>query len=179
MAFRTELDNFGAFYEATYQRAFRTTLAIVRDPSLAADVTQDAYLEAYRARSRFRGDSPAEAWLMRIVANRAISAVRRRQVRWVDPLPIDLVGRTVALDDVVEKMSILAALGSLSPEQRAAIVLRYYHDYDYATIARVMGTSAGTVGSWLSRGLDRLAGQLGLPREGQPGRRVKGADDAS
>jgi RNA polymerase sigma factor (sigma-70 family) len=179
MAFRTELDDFGAFCEATYRRAYRTTFAIVRDPSLAADVTQDAYLEACRARFRFRGDSPAEAWLMRILANRAISAVRRRQVRWVDPLPIDLVGRTIKIGDVIDKLSILDALTSLSPDQRVAIVLRYHHDYGYATIARVMGTSAGTVGSWLSRGLDRLAPQLELLHVGRLDRRGQGVDDAS
>jgi RNA polymerase sigma-70 factor (ECF subfamily) len=156
MAFRAEIADFGAFYEATYQRAYRTTLAIVGEPGLAADAVQDAYLAAYRSRGRFRGEAPAEAWLIRIVANVAISALRRRRLRWVDPLPIELAGLRDEQSQVVDRLSILGALATLAPEQRAAIVLRYYLGYDYATIGRVLDAPAGTVGSWLSRGLARL-----------------------
>ena len=42
VAFRVEIADFGAFYEETYDRAYRTALGIVRDPALAADVTQEA-----------------------------------------------------------------------------------------------------------------------------------------
>ena len=58
MAFRPELADFGDFYERTYQVAYRTALGIVRDPALAADVTQDAYVAAYGQRDRFRGEAP-------------------------------------------------------------------------------------------------------------------------
>jgi RNA polymerase sigma-70 factor (ECF subfamily) len=154
-----DLDDFGRFYAATYRHAFRTALAIVGEATLADDVTQDAYLAAFRGRGRFRGDGPAEAWLMRIVANTAITAVRRRRVRWTDPLPLDAAaGEPGSASD---RPSILAALQALSPEQRAAIVLRYDRDLDYETIARMLGTSTGTVGSWLSRGLRRMARELG------------------
>jgi DNA-directed RNA polymerase specialized sigma24 family protein len=44
----------------------------------------------------------------------------------------------------------------LSPRHRAAVVLRYYHDYDYATIADCLGTTTSNVGAMLSRALDRL-----------------------
>lgn len=61
LAFRSELEDFGAFYERTYQVAFRTALAIVRDAALAADVTREAYVAAYEQRDRFRGDAPGQA----------------------------------------------------------------------------------------------------------------------
>ena len=163
MAFKAEIADFGAFYEATYQRAYRATLAILGEPALAADAVQDAYLDAYRSRSRFRGDAPAEAWLMRIVVNAAISTVRRRRVRWIEPLPAVVVGADDSVERTADRLSVLAAVGGLPAEQRAAIVLRYYLDYDYATIARVMSAPVGTVGSWLSRGLERLATTLALP----------------
>ena len=163
MAFKAEIADFGAFYEATYQRAYRTTLAILGEPALAADAVQDAYLDAYRSRSRFRGDAPAEAWLMRIVVNAAISTVRRRRVRWIEPLPAVAVGADDSVERTADRLSLLAAVGGLPAEQRAAIVLRYYLDYDYATIARVMDAPVGTVGSWLTRGLARLAVALALP----------------
>jgi RNA polymerase sigma factor (sigma-70 family) len=48
------------------------------------------------------------------------------------------------------------ALARLEPKARAAVVLRYYHDYDYATIAQILGTTSSNVGAMLSRALDRL-----------------------
>ena len=66
MAFRTQIDDFAGLYERTYQRTYRTVLGICGDATLAADVTQDAYVAAYRNRSTFRGDVPVEAWLHRI-----------------------------------------------------------------------------------------------------------------
>ena len=79
MAFRLEIADFGAFYERTYDGAYRTALGIVRDPALAADVTQDAYVAAYKVRDRFRGEAPSAAWLHRIVVNQALTALRRRR----------------------------------------------------------------------------------------------------
>lgn len=79
MAFRLEIADFGAFYERTYDTAYRTALGIVRDPALAADVTQEAYVAAYRQRDRFRGEAPSAAWLHRIVVNRGLTALRRRR----------------------------------------------------------------------------------------------------
>ena len=90
MTARATLADFGAFYERTYPTAYRTAYAIVGEPALAADAVQDGYLSAFRQRSRFRGDGPAEAWLNRIVVNTSISATRRRRIRWVDPLPASL-----------------------------------------------------------------------------------------
>lgn len=71
MVFRLELSDFGAFYERTYDTAYRTALGIVRDPALAADITQEAFVAAYRHRHRYRGDAPSTAWLHRIVVNQA------------------------------------------------------------------------------------------------------------
>jgi len=76
VAFRLEIADFGAFYERTYDMAYRTVLGIVRDPGLAADVTQEAYISAYRQRDRFRGEAPSGAWLHRIVVNQALGALR-------------------------------------------------------------------------------------------------------
>lgn len=162
MAFRFELANFGGFYERTYQAAYRTALGIVRNATLAADVTQEAYATAYRHRGRFRGDVPAEAWLHRIVVNAALSAVRRdrpmiHEIPIADPASPD-AGRLAA-----ERLALIDALDALAPRQRAAVILRYYHDYDYVTIARMLGTTPTNVGAMLSRGLDRLRLELEPP----------------
>jgi len=166
MAFRGELTDFGRFYETTYLGAYRTALAIVRDAGLAADVTQDSYVKAYRERHRFRGDAPVAAWLHRIVVNEAISGLRRRAR---GPREIDMStvwGATSGPGEVAgvpDRLSILDALAVLAPRARAAVVLRYYHDYDYATIARILGTSVSNVGVLLTRSLDRLKTELEPP----------------
>jgi RNA polymerase sigma-70 factor (ECF subfamily) len=166
MAFRGELADFARFYESTYPGAYRTALAIVREAALASDVTQDAYVKAYRDRHRFRGDAPVAAWLHRIVVNEAISGVRRRAR---GPREIDMMSAWGATSGpgevagVADRLSILDALDVLTPRGRAAVVLRYYHDYDYATIAGILGTSAGNVGVLLTRSLDRLRTELEAP----------------
>jgi RNA polymerase sigma factor (sigma-70 family) len=163
MAFLGELADFARFYESTYAGAYRTALAIVREAGLAADVTQESYVKAYRERHRFRGDAPVAAWLHRIVVNEAITGIRKRSR---GPREIDMSrawSATTGSGDVgrvTDRLSILEALDVLTPRARAAVVLRYYHDYDYATIARILGTSAGNVGVLLTRSLDRLKTEL-------------------
>jgi len=161
MAFRPDLADFGAFYEQTYQVAFRTALGIVRDASLAADVTQEAYAAAFARRDRFRGDAPGEAWLHRIVVNAALTALRRRRPV-VRDLELMLASRPERVSHA-DRLALLDALGQLAPRQRAAVVLRYYHDYDYETIARILGTTSTNVGAMLSRARDRLREELDGP----------------
>jgi RNA polymerase sigma factor (sigma-70 family) len=160
MTARVESADFGAFYEATYQRAYRTALAIVAEPALAADVTQDAYVAAFRGRARFGAERPPEAWLVRIVVNAAISATRKRRVHWTEPFSFDAPSATDHAQRSVNRLSVISALETLPPQQRAATVLRFYLDYDYAAIAACLGTNVGTVGSWLSRSLERLRSEL-------------------
>jgi len=171
VAFRSEITDFGAFYERTYPDAYKTALAIVRERGLADDVTQEAYASAYRNRASFKGDSPGLVWLHRIVVNAAISAVRRRRpiVREI------LLTEGGTADDTqmsADRLALVGALGQLSPQHRAAVVLRYYHDYDYATIAQVLQTSTSNVGAMLSRALDRLRDEL--EPVGSTGRAVAG-----
>jgi RNA polymerase sigma-70 factor (ECF subfamily) len=61
------------------QRLFRTARAILRDDAEAEDALQEAYLQAYRALPGFRGDAQISTWLVRIVANEALTRLRRRQ----------------------------------------------------------------------------------------------------
>ena len=163
MAFRAELADFSAFYERTYPLAYRTALAICGDPGLAADVTQDAYLSAYRERERFRGEAPAGAWLHRIVVRAALAGLRHRRVIWLGPAELSADETSWSAPDAIAPLDLRRALDVLAPTQRAAIVLRYYHGLDYAAIASILDTSAGNVGSLLSRALDRLRIELEDP----------------
>lgn len=160
MTFRTELDDFAALYERTYQRIYRTALGICGDAGLAADVTQDAFESAFREQTRFRGDVPVEAWLHRIAVNAALSSLRRQRVRWAEPLTPAAPAPESEASDPIEKLAMRNAVMSLEPRQRAAVVLRYYHDFDYVTIGSILNTSPGNVGVLLSRALGRLRMEL-------------------
>ena len=165
MAFLGELEDFGAFYERTYPVAYRTAWAILRDSGQADDAVQDAYLSAYRDRGRFRGEAPARSWLLRIVANAALSTTRRPGPRLV---AIDGVEEVLpALSDdaarTVDHLELDGAMRALDPRSRAVVVLRYYADMDYAEIAKALGTNANNVGVILHRALARLERELRGP----------------
>jgi RNA polymerase sigma-70 factor (ECF subfamily) len=160
MAFRIDVADFSTFYERTYDGCYRTALGIVRDPALAADITQDAYVAAYQKRDDFRGDAPGFAWLHTIVVNHALAAIRRKRPTVTEVEVADISRGPDHARATSDRVSLFAALETLNPRQRAAVVLRYYHDYDYATIARIMGTSSTNVGALLSRALDQLRATL-------------------
>ena len=173
MAYLPDLADFSEFYERTYDGCYRTALGIVRNAALAADLTQDAYVDAYRNRERFRGEAPGYAWLHTIVVNHALSALRRRRP-FVTEVEIDSLARVGDHSrSTSDRLTLLAALDQLRPQQRAAVVLRYYHDYDYATIARILNTTTTNVGAMLSRSLDTLRVKL-EPVEPTPLRQVVG-----
>ncbi len=160
VAFRAQIEDFTALYERTYQPVYRTVLGICGDAALAADLTQDAYVAAYRNRATFRGDVPVDAWLHRIAVNAALAGLRRRRVRWAEPLDTAIHDRSSAPPDEGPDADLQRALLQLQPQARAAVVLRYYLDLDYASIATVLGTTSGNVGSLLSRSLDRMRREL-------------------
>ena len=162
MAFRAELEDFGAFYERTYAAAYRTAWAIARDEGAATDAVQDAYLSAYRERGRFRGEVPARSWLLRIVVNQVLADLRRPRHRLLElEMANDVTAPGDELARATDHMSLDAAMSVLDPRARAAIVLRYYDDLDHADIAKVLGTNANNVGVILHRALERLQREVG------------------
>ena len=140
----------------------RTAYGIVGNHHLAEDVTQQVFVELFTAMRRFDPERPFAPWLYRIVVNISLKELRRRRHRSLpleeaaadlpslDPLP-DLI----AEESEVRK-AIWAAVQSLSPKQRAAVVLRYYHGFSEAEMAVALGCRRGTVKSRLHTALRRL-----------------------
>ena len=150
-------------FRAHWPRAYRAAYLVVRDASAAEDIAQEAFLAALRALGRFDRSKPFGPWLHRIVVNRAIDWARARafrrevgddQTRPLPTPPAKSDAGNVLSQEVVE------ALGFLSPDQRAVIVLRYLLEYTPGEIARLLGLPRGTVNSRLRRGLDELAARL-------------------
>ena len=128
----------------------------------AEDLVQDALVKAFsRGRSGIEAAS-IEGYVRRTLLNTYVDGFRRRR-RWA------AVRHLVAPDDaaaapdagVTERMAVAQALRSLSPRERACVVLRFYDDLTVAAIADELGLSQGAVKRYLSDGVRRLEGLLG------------------
>jgi RNA polymerase sigma-70 factor, ECF subfamily len=161
---------FGQLFLRHRDRLWAVALRTMGDPDEAADALQDAMISAFRRAGDFRGDSAVTTWLHRIVVNACLDRMRRRAARPVaSEHGLDLLTRTPQLDpDRDVALDVLAALRTLGPEQRAALVLVDMLGYSVADTAEILGVSPGTVKSRCARGRARLLPQLAHLRN-QPG----------
>ena len=158
------LDAFEQLFRAHWPRAYRAALLVVHDAAAAEDIAQEAFLAAIRALDTFDRRRPFGPWLHRIVVNRAIDWARARSLRG-EVYAEGLVEVAAPAGDPPTSHApyddaTLAALGALSPEHRAVIVLRYLLEYTPGEIAELLELPRGTVNSRLRRGLDQLGGRL-------------------
>lgn len=147
-----------ALFRLHWPRAYRAAYLVVHDAAAAEDIAQEAFLAAVRSLDRFDRRRPFGPWLHRIVVNRAIDWARARSLRVQAELPDSLAAPEPRRDGV--EQTLLAAIGSLSPEHRAVIVLRHLLEYTPGEIAELLELPRGTVNSRLRRGLDELKGRL-------------------
>jgi RNA polymerase sigma-70 factor (ECF subfamily) len=155
---------FRELYEREYTVVFRTVRAIVLDPQEAEDVTQDAFVKAYRARHRYRPEAPVGAWLHRIAVNAAISHLRRRRLARLLPTRLYMPSANLEYDQVEARSMVDEALAELSPKLRAVVALHYYLGYRRDEIATVLGVPSGTVASRLAKAVATLRRALGSER---------------
>lgn len=120
---------------------------------MADDVASDAFERAFAGLDHFDEHRPFSPWLHRIVANRALDLLRaeRRLVPEGDVEPIDLQPNHGRGD-----RALLAAVAELSPERRAAILLRFGLGMTPKEIAATLDLPVGTVNSRLARSLEQL-----------------------
>lgn len=141
----------GALVARHWEGAHRIAYAILGDPHLAEDVTQEAMVSMLANLGRFDARRAFEPWLHRIVSNRALDWARARARREELPRLVAPPASSAGPDP-----ALLAALAGLPPDQRAVVVLRHVAGYGTNEIARMLGVRRGTVGSRLRRGLDQL-----------------------
>jgi len=147
---------FTAFVHARSSSLLSTAFALTRDRHLAEDLLQTALARCYVAWPRIRSEDP-EVYVRRAVINLQRNHWRRRMpgLTWRAEVPDQQ--QSQALDEeLVERHALLDAVASLSRQQRAVLVLRYYEDRSDAQIAELMGCSVGSVKRHATRGLRRL-----------------------
>jgi RNA polymerase sigma-70 factor, ECF subfamily len=142
-----------------WDAAHRTAFLIVRDAAAAEDICQEAMLAAVTKLGSFDRRRPLAPWLHRIVVNRALDWLRAGKRR----AEVLVEAEERAAQEAGEPLSkdLLSALGALSPDDRAIVVLRHLLDYNASEIATMLGLPAATVRTRLRRALDRLRLELG------------------
>ncbi|HSL63886.1 MAG TPA: RNA polymerase sigma factor, partial [Gaiellaceae bacterium] len=144
-------------YHLHRAEVFRFVLRAVGDREEAEDVTQAAFLNAYRALARGCTPRRPRAWLLAIAENVRRSRLRGRR----DELPLALVEATAAAaEPTVDAAEIRDALEQLPASQREAVVLRELAGLSYAEIGEALGVSVGSVQMLVFRGRRALRAQL-------------------
>lgn len=161
--------------ERFYDRAARTAYLVVRDPNLAEDVAQGAFVRAYDKISLFDADRPFGPWFMRLVVNEAVEAARKRERRRTTSLSPesaeDLIGQLEdttqspheLAEEAEDRRRVWAALEKLPPAQRAVIVQRYYLDLSEAEMSESGNSPPGTI-KWRLNAARRRLSKLLRPK---------------
>lgn len=156
----------------------------VRDPSEAQDVTQEAFLKAYRAIPRFRGDSAFYTWLYRIAINTAknhLVSMSRRPIEYnldLQDSEQNSISNKLRDDDSPEglllrdelRQTMEDCVAALPEELRLAITLREAEGLSYEEIAQTMDCPVGTVRSRIFRAREAIDKSIKPLLDGQWGR---------
>ncbi|MCY0942710.1 RNA polymerase sigma factor SigM [Streptomyces antarcticus] len=158
-------DAFGELVRRHRDRLWAVALRTLGDREEAADAVQDALVSAYRAAHTFRGESAVTTWLHRITVNACLDRARKAASRKTAPLDdTDRLERLLEPHESAEAPAeredlhrqLLAALGTLPAEQRAALVLVDMQGYPVAEAAHILDVPTGTVKSRCARGRAKL-----------------------
>jgi RNA polymerase sigma-70 factor, ECF subfamily len=145
---------FDALYQAHYSSLVAMAYALLGDLGEAQDLAQEAFCRAWRRWDAIAGYENPVAWVRRVVANLATSRWRHLQVVRVNTRR-ERPSAVPGLEP--DHVALVAALRTLPPDQRRAVVLHHVLDLPVDEVARELGVPAGTVKSWLHRGRTALA----------------------
>ncbi len=165
-------DAFRALVVRYERRVYNLLARILRNPSVAEELTQETFLKAFTHLRSFDPGYKFSNWILKIAHNAAIDAMRRRGPQEVSldqpgereeaKLDAWLVDpKSGAAAEMVERQDagrlLRAAMDRLRPEYRQAVVLRYQEDLSYEEIADITGWPVGTIKSHLHRARAEMA----------------------
>ena len=172
---RGDHDAFAQVYERTHAHLFGVALRMLGREHAAEDVLQEAFVSVWKSASLYRSSiGGAEiqpmTWLIAIVRNKALDALRSRARRRETPLPgagepedgaEEAVqdGGPSALELLAQAsraLQIEGCLGGLDGSYRQSLALAYYQGLSHSEVAAQMGAPLGSVKAWIRRGLEKL-----------------------
>jgi RNA polymerase sigma-70 factor (ECF subfamily) len=154
-------------------QAVHAAYAIVYDRALAEDIAQTAFIKVVERVHQFDQERPFAPWFFRIVVNDSIKAARKQKII----IPLDeepdeptaqlakwLVDPGIKPEQILEqketRQNILKSIQTLSPEQRAVIVMRYFLEMSEADMVTKMDRPLSTVKWWLREARNRLRSMI-------------------
>jgi RNA polymerase sigma-70 factor (ECF subfamily) len=148
-------------YDRFGRVAYGLALRILRDPSLAEDAVQEAFLAVWRTADRFLSErAKASTWVLTIVHRRAVDVVRREERRRAEPIEDEPHPAGEATDEEASlrerRRIVQEALAKLPPDQRQALELAYYGGLTQSELAERLGQPLGTIKSRMFAALARL-----------------------
>jgi RNA polymerase sigma-70 factor, ECF subfamily len=157
-------DAFGELFRRHRDQMWALALRTTRDPEMAADAVQDAFISAFRGADSFRGEAAVTTWLHRIVVNACLDKLRRTKP--VAHLPDDDLAILADPRDhhrsVEVRLDIRDALDQLPEGQRTALVLVDMHGLTIAEAADILEVAEGTIKSRCARGRAAMLPLLGV-----------------
>jgi len=158
----TDLDAFGELVRRHQDFVYGAALRIVRNPVMAQDLAQEAFVRAHRALSGFRGQAQVRSWLYRIATNLALNAVQRRREYPTDEVP-DRPARIDPAHDaenLILRRELEDAIAELPPKLQRPLVLREYEGLSYQEIAETLDLPLNTVRTRILRARRSLRDRL-------------------
>jgi RNA polymerase sigma-70 factor (ECF subfamily) len=150
-----------------YERRLRgMAFRVLGDRDRMDDALQEAYVRAFRALPRFRGDARVGTWLFRITYNACLDELAK--TRKTAHVPLDELVEQASDDPELEssldaRRELAAAFRDLSSDERAAVFLVDVEGFDYAAASKVLHVPVGTVASRLNRARKTLRTALQAP----------------
>lgn len=174
-ASKGDLDAFNQLALRYQDLAYHHAHALLRDPALAEDATQDSFIRAFQNMAGFRGGS-FRAWILKIVTNSTYDMLRRSKRHPTQSLypedeygdeieaPVWLADTTTSVQDIVERSEfsrdLYRLINDLPAVYRTVLTLVDLHDFDYAEVADALKIPIGTVKSRLARARQRISEKL-------------------
>jgi RNA polymerase sigma-70 factor (ECF subfamily) len=167
---RTALSDQAAYaelYRLTASHLYAVALRILREPALAEDMLQEAFVSVWHHAGSYRAEkAKPQTWLTSIVRNRCLDHLRRREPDTVtmtrddDETEMEFQGQGPTPVELLlagaEAHSVRDCVDALEGGQKQAIALAFYQGLSHGELAQHLHQPLGTVKSWVRRGLERL-----------------------
>jgi RNA polymerase sigma-70 factor (ECF subfamily) len=171
-------DAFSSLFNAHKTKIYSLCLRMTSNTAEAEDLTQDAFLQAFRKLATFRGDSALSTWLYRVAVNTVLMHMRKKGLHPVSlDQPIDQADGSIKreqgkLDDrlsgSVDRIALTRAMKELPAGYRTIFVLHEVKGYEHHEIARLLRCSVGNSKSQLHKAKTRMRELLGMERAEAP-----------
>jgi RNA polymerase sigma-70 factor, ECF subfamily len=167
-------DAFAFLFNAHKTKIYSLCLRMTANTAEAEDLTQDAFLQAFRKLATFRGDSALSTWLYRVAVNTVLMHIRKKGLRPVSlDQPIDQPDGSVKreqgrvdgrLSGSVDRIALTRVMKELPAGYRTIFVLHEVKGYEHHEIARLLRCSVGNSKSQLHKAKTRMRELLGIER---------------